>query len=44
MLAEICQELSRAELRRVRDYEQRNKARKGLLRSLDRSLDRKRQK
>ena len=32
------QELSRAELRRVRDYERRNKARKGLLRSLDRKL------
>ena len=32
------QELSRAELRRIRDYERRNKARKGLLRSLDRKL------
>jgi hypothetical protein len=32
------QELSRAELRRVRDYERRNKARKGLLRQLDRKL------
>jgi polyhydroxyalkanoate synthesis regulator phasin len=32
------QELSRAELRRVRDYERRNKARKSLLRSLDRKL------
>jgi polyhydroxyalkanoate synthesis regulator phasin len=32
------QELSRAELRRVRDYERGNKARKGLLRSLDRKL------
>jgi polyhydroxyalkanoate synthesis regulator phasin len=32
------QELSRAELRRVRDYERRNKARKGLLRALDRKL------
>jgi polyhydroxyalkanoate synthesis regulator phasin len=31
-------ELTRAELRKVRDYEQRNKARKGLLRSLDRKL------
>jgi hypothetical protein len=26
------------ELRRVRDYERRNKARKGVLRSLDRKL------
>jgi polyhydroxyalkanoate synthesis regulator phasin len=33
------QELSRVELRRVRDYERRNKARKGLLRTLDRRLD-----
>ena len=32
------QELSRAELRRVRDYERSNKARKGLLRQLDRKL------
>jgi polyhydroxyalkanoate synthesis regulator phasin len=32
------QELSRAELRRVRDYERRNKGRKGLLRQLDRKL------
>jgi polyhydroxyalkanoate synthesis regulator phasin len=32
------QELSRAELRRVREYERRNKARKGLLRALDRKL------
>jgi polyhydroxyalkanoate synthesis regulator phasin len=32
------QELSPVELRRVRDYERRNKARKGLLRSLDRKL------
>jgi polyhydroxyalkanoate synthesis regulator phasin len=32
------QELSRAELRRVRDYERRNKGRKSLLRSLDRKL------
>jgi polyhydroxyalkanoate synthesis regulator phasin len=32
------QELSRAELRRVRDYERQNKARKSLLRSLDRKL------
>jgi polyhydroxyalkanoate synthesis regulator phasin len=32
------QELSRAELRRVRDYERRNKGRKGLLRALDRKL------
>jgi polyhydroxyalkanoate synthesis regulator phasin len=32
------QELSRQQLRRVRDYERRNKARKGLLRQLDRKL------
>jgi polyhydroxyalkanoate synthesis regulator phasin len=32
------QELSLAELRRVRDYERRNKGRKSLLRSLDRRL------
>ncbi len=32
------QELSRVELRKVRTYERRNKARKGLLRSLDRKL------
>jgi polyhydroxyalkanoate synthesis regulator phasin len=32
------QELSRAELRRVRDYERRNKSRKGVLRSVDRRL------
>src|SRR3954454_12344128 len=32
------QGLSRAELRKVRDYERRNKARKSLLRSLDRKL------
>jgi polyhydroxyalkanoate synthesis regulator phasin len=32
------QELSRAELRRVRDYERQNKGRKSLLRSLDRKL------
>jgi polyhydroxyalkanoate synthesis regulator phasin len=32
------QELSRQELRRVRDYERKNKGRKGLLRSLDRKL------
>ena len=32
------QELSRRELRRVRDYEQSNKGRKGLLRALDRKL------
>jgi polyhydroxyalkanoate synthesis regulator phasin len=32
------QELSRTELRKVREYERRNKARKGLLRSLDRKL------
>lgn len=32
------QELSRAELRRVREYERRNKARKGVLRALDRKL------
>ena len=31
-------ELTREQLRKVRDYEQRNKARKGLLRSLDRKL------
>jgi polyhydroxyalkanoate synthesis regulator phasin len=31
-------ELTRQQLRKVRDYEQRNKARKGLLRSLDRKL------
>jgi polyhydroxyalkanoate synthesis regulator phasin len=32
------QELSRQQLRKVRDYERRNKARKGLLRELDRKL------
>jgi polyhydroxyalkanoate synthesis regulator phasin len=32
------QELSRAELRRVRDYERRNKSRKGVLRAVDRNL------
>jgi polyhydroxyalkanoate synthesis regulator phasin len=32
------QDLSRAELRRVRDYERRNKARKGVLRAVDRNL------
>lgn len=32
------QELSRAELRRVGDYERRNKGRKGVLRSVDRKL------
>jgi hypothetical protein len=32
------QELSRAQLRKVRDYERKNKARKGVLRSLDRKL------
>jgi polyhydroxyalkanoate synthesis regulator phasin len=32
------QQLTRAELRKVRDYERRNKARKGLLRALDRKL------
>jgi polyhydroxyalkanoate synthesis regulator phasin len=32
------QQLSREELRRVRTYERRNKARKGLLRQLDRKL------
>jgi polyhydroxyalkanoate synthesis regulator phasin len=32
------QELSRAELRRVRDYERRNKGRKSLLRALDRKI------
>jgi polyhydroxyalkanoate synthesis regulator phasin len=31
-------ELTREQLRKVRDYERRNKARKGLLRSLDRRL------
>ncbi|HEX3293478.1 MAG TPA: hypothetical protein VHR38_07040 [Solirubrobacterales bacterium] len=34
------QELSRAELRRVRDYERKNKSRKGVLRAVDRKLDR----
>lgn len=33
------QGLSRAELRRVRDYERRNKSRKGVLRSVDRRLN-----
>jgi polyhydroxyalkanoate synthesis regulator phasin len=32
------QELSRAELRRVRDYERGNKSRKGVLRAVDRKL------
>jgi polyhydroxyalkanoate synthesis regulator phasin len=32
------QELSLAQLRKVRDYERRNKARKGVLRSVDRKL------
>jgi polyhydroxyalkanoate synthesis regulator phasin len=32
------QELSRQELRKVRDYERQNKARKGLMRALDRKL------
>jgi polyhydroxyalkanoate synthesis regulator phasin len=32
------QELSRAELRKVRDYERGNKARKGVLRNVDRKL------
>ena len=32
------QELSRAELRKVRDYERRNKARKGVLQAVDRKL------
>jgi hypothetical protein len=32
------QELSRQELRKVRDYERKNKSRKGLLRALDRKL------
>ena len=32
------QELSRQQLRKVREYERRNKARKGLLRALDRKL------
>jgi polyhydroxyalkanoate synthesis regulator phasin len=32
------QELSRAELRRVGDYERRNKSRKGVLRAVDRKL------
>jgi polyhydroxyalkanoate synthesis regulator phasin len=31
-------DLNRSQLRKVRDYERRNKARKGLLRSLDRKL------
>jgi polyhydroxyalkanoate synthesis regulator phasin len=33
------QELSRAQLRKVRTYERKNKARKGVLRSLDRKLE-----
>lgn len=33
------QELSRAELRRVRDYERRNKSRKGVLRAVERKLE-----
>jgi polyhydroxyalkanoate synthesis regulator phasin len=33
------QELSRQELRKVRDYERRNKARKGVLRAVDRRLN-----
>jgi polyhydroxyalkanoate synthesis regulator phasin len=33
------QELSRQELRKVRDYERRNKARKGVLRAVDRKLN-----
>jgi polyhydroxyalkanoate synthesis regulator phasin len=32
------QDLTRAQLRKVRDYERRNKERKGLMRSLDRKL------
>ena len=32
------QELSRQQLRKVRDYERKNKARKGVLRALDRKL------
>jgi hypothetical protein len=32
------QDLTRDELRRVHDYERQNKARKGLLRALDRKL------
>jgi polyhydroxyalkanoate synthesis regulator phasin len=32
------QELSRAQLRKVRDYERRNKSRKGVLRAVDRKL------
>jgi polyhydroxyalkanoate synthesis regulator phasin len=32
------QDLSRQQLRKVRDYERRNKARKGIMRSLDRKL------
>jgi hypothetical protein len=32
------QELSLAQLRKVRDYERRNKGRKGVLRALDRKL------
>jgi polyhydroxyalkanoate synthesis regulator phasin len=34
------QELSRQQLRKVRDYERRNKARKGVLRAVDRKLQR----
>jgi polyhydroxyalkanoate synthesis regulator phasin len=33
-------ELTREELRKIRSYEQSNKARKGILRSIDRKLDR----
>jgi polyhydroxyalkanoate synthesis regulator phasin len=33
------QELSRAQLRKVRDYERRNKSRKGVLQAVDRKLD-----
>jgi hypothetical protein len=33
------QDLTRAQLRKVRDYERRNKERKGLMRSLDRKLN-----
>jgi polyhydroxyalkanoate synthesis regulator phasin len=33
------QELSRAQLRKVRDYERKNKSRKGVLQAVDRKLD-----
>ena len=34
------QELTREQLRKVRDYEERNKNRKGIMRAIDRKLDR----